>query len=684
MVLIDGYYYYFDSGCFGITGSYNCTRCNGLMPTGVYVFDELGRMIVKNGPWEDGYFYLNGARLSCYQLVEFEGYWYFIDDGHKYARNKRIYLSAQFVEGTPFTVGYYEFGDDGKMIVKNGPQEDGYFYINGSRLSCYQLVQYQGDWYFIDDGHKYARNKRIYLSAQFVEGTDFVVGYYQFGDDGKMIIKNGPWEDGYFYRNGSRLSCYQLVEYEGDWYFIDDGHKYAKSKRIYLSAQFVDGTDFAVGYYEFGADGRMIVKNGPWEDGYFYRNGSRLNCYQLVEFEGDWYFIDDGHKYAKSKRIYLSAQFVDGTPFPVGYYEFDAEGKLIVKNGPQDDGYFYLNGIRQNCYQLIKFQGKYYFIDDGHKYAKNKRIYLSAQYIGDEPLEVGYYQFGEDGTLQDLLYYYNDQGEIEADLGLILKDGYYYYVRTTGQLAVGRFKIHKDKTNDFLKGDQYFEFDEQGRMMPPAYYIVGIRNGRDIGLMDRIKTTDGKDVKSGLLLRGGEFDGALHTTPLPDYVKEYDIELLKNTYQVKAEIDLRNEAEVAASPVGLTDPLGEGVLHNYYNCPLYNNIFTEDGKAKIKAIFDDLCNPDNYPVYVHCTYGLDRTGVVCFLVEGAIGVGEWNCVVDYCTTKGSDQAAIDNVRNYLKNNYSGSNFNERVCSYLNDCGVTNEQIAALRGILVED
>ena len=684
MVLEDGYYYYIDSGCFGVYGTYNCTRCNDLMPNGTYDFDELGRLFFKNGPWEDGYFYLNGVRQKCYQLIEYEGDWYFINDGHKYAKNTRLYLSAQFVEGTGFTVGYYDFAADGKMIIRNGPQEDGYFYINGARLSCYQLVEYEGDYYFIDDGHKYAKNKRVYLSAQFVEGTDFPVGYYEFGEDGKLVMKNGPQADGYFYRNGVRLSCYQLVEYEGDWYFINDSHKIAKDKRIYLSAQFVEGTDFTVGYYDFDADGKMIIKNGPQEDGYFYRNGARLSCYQLVEYEGDWYFINDGHKIAKNKRLYMSAQFVENTPFAVGYYDFDADGKLVVLNGPQEDGYFYLDGVRLSCYQLVKYNGAYYFIDDGHKYARNKRIYLSAQFIGDEPLEVGYYQFGADGTLQDLVYYYNDEGEIETDLGLILKDGYYYYVRTTGQLAIGRFKIDKDKTNDFLKGDQYFNFDEQGRMIPPAFYIVGIRNGRDPGLMDRIKTTDGKDVKSGLLLRGGEFDGALHTTPLPEYVKEYDIDLLKNTYHVKSEIDLRNPDEVAASEVGLTDPLGEGVMHNYYNCPLYNNIFTEDGKAKIKAIFDDLCNPENYPVYVHCTYGLDRTGVVCFLVEGAIGVGQQDCIVEYCTTKGSDQPAIDNVVNYLKANYAGSTFNERVRNYLLDCGVTAEQLAALYEILVED
>lgn len=39
------------------------------------------------------------------------------------------------------------------------------------------------------------------------------------------------------------------------------------------------------------------------------------------------------------------------------------------------------------------------FINDGHKCAVNKRICLSAQYIGDEPISVGYYYFGEDGRM---------------------------------------------------------------------------------------------------------------------------------------------------------------------------------------------------------------------------------------------------------------------------------------------
>ena len=89
-----------------------------------------------------------------------------------------------------------------------------------------------------------------------------------------------------------------------------------------------------VGYYDFDADGKMVIKNGPVGD-YFYKNGIRQNCYQLVEFEGNYYFINDSHKLAKNVTLYMSEQFIsgktypDGTPMQVGYYDFDADGKMI-------------------------------------------------------------------------------------------------------------------------------------------------------------------------------------------------------------------------------------------------------------------------------------------------------------------------------------------------------------------
>ena len=336
---IDGAYYYGGLGSgFAVMGyiakntttAVSSATSNGLIPSGVYTFDADGKMVINHGVVGDYFYDENGFMLHAYQLVEMDGNYYFIDDGHKVAKNKKFYLSASFLEGTSFKPGYYEFGADGKMLVKNGPQADGFFYLNGIKQLAYQLIEFEGDYYFIDDGNKYLVNRKVYLSATFLEGTSFKPDYYEFDAEGKLIIKNGPQADGFFYLNGAKQLAYQLVEFEGDYYFIDDGNKYLVSRKVYLSAIFLEGTSFKPGYYEFDAEGKMVIKNGPQADGFFYLNNIKQLAYQLIEFEGDYYFIDDGNKYLVSRKVYLSATFLDGTSFEPGYYTFGADGKMIV------------------------------------------------------------------------------------------------------------------------------------------------------------------------------------------------------------------------------------------------------------------------------------------------------------------------------------------------------------------
>ena len=60
-------------------------------------------------------------------------------------------------------------------------------------------------------------------------------------------------------------------------------------------------------------------------------------AYQLIEFEGSFYFINDGDKIVRSKKLYLSDKFVegktfaDGTAITAGYYYFDADGKMVIE-----------------------------------------------------------------------------------------------------------------------------------------------------------------------------------------------------------------------------------------------------------------------------------------------------------------------------------------------------------------
>ena len=429
---------------------------------GYYTFDSEGKMVIKSGVF-DGYMYINNAKVERYALIELDGDYYFVGDGRKVAVNQTIYLTQEYIEGytyedgTPFAVGYYDFGADGKMVIKNGVV-DGYMYINGVRVNTYRLVNFDGNYYFVSDGRKIATNKTIYLTKEYVDGytyedgTPLSVGYYTFDADGKMVIneetvKNGVI-DGYMYINNERVNAYKLVEYAGDYYFVGDYRKVAVNQTLYLTKEYVDGytyedgTPLAVGYYTFGADGKMVIKNGII-DGYMYINNERVNTYRLVKYEGNYYFVGDYRKVAVNQTLYLTKEYVDGytyeagTPLAVGYYTFDKEGKMVIKNGIID-GYMYINNERVNTYRLVDFNGDYYFVGDGRKIAVNQTIYLTQEYVDGytyedgTPLSVGYYTFDTDGkmiikngVIDGFMYINNERVNKYA---LIEFEGNFYYV----------------------------------------------------------------------------------------------------------------------------------------------------------------------------------------------------------------------------------------------------------------
>ena len=288
--------------------------------------------VKKNGPAADGYFYLDDIMQHAYQLIEFEGSYYYISNCHKYTVNKTVYLAKDVLTGTDFQPGYFTFGEDGKMVIKNGPDADGYFYLNGVKQLAYQLIEFEGSYYYISNYHKYTVNKTVYLAKDVLTGTDFQPGYFTFGEDGKMVIKNGPDADGYFYLNGVKQLAYQLIEFEGSYYYISNYHKYTVNKTVYLAKDVLTGTDFQPGYFTFGEDGKMVIKNGPDADGYFYLNGVKQLAYQLIEFEGSYYYISNYHKYTVNKTVYLAKDVLTGTDFQPGYFTFGEDGKMVIKN----------------------------------------------------------------------------------------------------------------------------------------------------------------------------------------------------------------------------------------------------------------------------------------------------------------------------------------------------------------
>lgn len=203
---------------------------------------------------------------------------------------------------------------------------------------------------------------------------------------------------------------------------------------------------------------------------------------------------------------------------------------------------------------------------------------------------------------------------------------------------------------------------------PRILNVDGIYNVRDIG---NWKTESGKRIKQGLLLRGTELDGAVENTYR---LTSKGFNDMINELNIKTEMDLRAKTD------NTKDALGISVKHNYYSMVFYDEIFTDKGKETVRNIFADLANKDNYPIYLHCTHGCDRTGTVCYLLEALLGVSREDCLKEYGLSNLTVESIIK-VENGLKA-YGGETLSQQTESYLLSCGISKYEIDCIRNIFL--
>ncbi len=326
-----------DGYCYADTKTYELCIGEKKINNVTYAFGEDG--VLTSGAWytnDKGTKYSYGPSFYTRTWVEVDGNSYY------FGRDSYMYTGIRFVKDNPDTPAiWYDFGEDG-VVDKNTTPADGLYELNGDYFVVENGETQKGIYYF--DGAYYfggygsgferfgcvAKNVTVSVTSETSNGV-IPTGIYTFGSDGKMIINHGPVDGRFYDENGFMVKAYQLVEYEGDYYFISDSHKYVVNKTMYLESRFLTGTGLQAGYFEFDADGKMVLKNGANSDGYFYINGIKQKAYQLVEYEGDYYFISDYNRYVANKTMYVEARFLTGTSLKAGYYEFNAEGKMIIK-----------------------------------------------------------------------------------------------------------------------------------------------------------------------------------------------------------------------------------------------------------------------------------------------------------------------------------------------------------------
>ncbi len=191
----------------------------------------------------------------------------------------------------------------------------------------------------------------------------------------------------------------------------------------------------------------------------------------------------------------------------------------------------------------------------------------------------------------------------------------------------------------------------RGRRFPQ--WLSGIINARDLG---GYKTTDGRMVKSGLLIRGASLTTA----------KDADLALLSELHTVKV-IDFRTDFEkkgkenrtlpsaayicLPVQPVDNEDAPKEMTQHKTFDISklILMAAFNEKAKTIAREMYPSLVmRPDcqkqfaaflrevvetqDGAVFFHCTQGKDRTGLASAYLLSALGVDRETIIADFDKT----------------------------------------------------
>ena len=219
---------------------------------------------------------------------------------------------------------------------------------------------------------------------------------------------------------------------------------------------------------------------------------------------------------------------------------------------------------------------------------------------------------------------------------------------------------------------------------PRFLRLEGASNVRDIGGW---KTESGKTIQQGLLYRGSEIDGGKNTGH-PDFCLTTNGIRQLRALGIKTDFDLRSES----TKVSEYSALGEDVNRTFYNAEQYQSILVISNAEKVRKIFSDLAKPEIYPVYLHCTHGVDRAGSTSMLLEALLGVSKVDLVREYelsafyynynqvnrhIETGGNILALMEGLERY-----EGETFADKVESFLLSVGVTQAEIDSIRSIFL--
>ena len=214
---------------------------------------------------------------------------------------------------------------------------------------------------------------------------------------------------------------------------------------------------------------------------------------------------------------------------------------------------------------------------------------------------------------------------------------------------------------------------------PRTLRVPGTNNTRDIG--GRL-TEDGKHrIRQGMVYRGARLKDM---TPA-------ELSVLTDDLGIRTELDVTGGGESS-------DAVAAVMARELHSIKWYNLIFAyPDYFDALRDAVKVFTKPENYPVYVHCSLGRDRTGAIAWILNGLCGVP----LVDLCrehyltmfSLRGDGENAgiaahIANIegltQGFFNEGVPGDSMQTCIGKFLRKIGVTDEDMDAIRSILMED
>jgi hypothetical protein len=192
-----------------------------------------------------------------------------------------------------------------------------------------------------------------------------------------------------------------------------------------------------------------------------------------------------------------------------------------------------------------------------------------------------------------------------------------------------------------------------------------VQNARDLG---GLPTAPEGSIACGSLFRG---------PPLANLTEAGCAEVA--ALGIRTVIDLRIESERTTKPSSAC----VGADHVFAPLPIPYGVSPADYSADLNApaiaeAFQAFTNAEAYPIYFHCTWGRDRTGVVAALLLLSLGASRDDVMQEYLLSKGSVGAYPDSLTAVLDEIEQRGGAE----AVLGEIGIDSDALETLRGRVI--